>query len=228
MAFELEKVVPWGRNMNEYRRMFDLTDDDLDKSVISFGDGPASFNVEMTQKGKRVISVDPVYRFSAKEIAQRVEETKSVIMEQVKANAANFIWKEIKSPGELEAIRLKAMSFFIYDFEKGKAEGRYIDHALPAKTDFDEGVFGMALSSHFLLLYTQLGLAFHISSIQEMLRVANEARIFPVLDLDAKESVLLRPVIDYFEGGFDVQLREVVYEFQQGGNKMLTIKKKPE
>jgi len=225
MAFELEKVVPWGRNMDEYRRMFALTDDDLYKSMISFGDGPASFNVEMTQKRRRVVSVDPIYRFSAKEIAQRIEETKSVIMEQVKANAANFIWKQIKSPEELEAIRLNAMSSFVNDFEKGKAEGRYIDHALPGKTSFDKGAFEMGLSSHFLMLYAQLGLAFHISSIKEMLRVANEVRIFPVLDLDAKESVLLRPVMDYFGTDFNVQLQEVAYEFQQGGNKMLIIKK---
>lgn len=225
MAFELEKVVPWGRNMDEYRKMFSLTDDDLDRRIVSFGDGPASFNVEMTQKGKQVISVDPIYRFSAEEIVQRIEETKSVIMKQVKANAADFIWKQIRSPEELEAIRVNAMGSFISDFEKGKAEGRYVDHALPGKTGFDENEFEVGISSHFLLLYAQLGLAFHISAIKEMLRVANEVRIFPVLDLDARESVLLKPVMDYFGADFNVQLQEVIYEFQQGGNKMLTIKK---
>lgn len=29
MAFQLSNVVPWGRNMAEYRQMFQLNDDDF-------------------------------------------------------------------------------------------------------------------------------------------------------------------------------------------------------
>jgi len=31
--------------------MFQLSDDDLCKKIVGFGDGPASFNYEITQKG---------------------------------------------------------------------------------------------------------------------------------------------------------------------------------
>ncbi|MCB6993206.1 hypothetical protein LI177_06905 [bacterium 210820-DFI.6.37] len=46
MAFQLSNVVPGGRNMAEYRHMFQLNDDDMAKKIASFGDGPASFNFE--------------------------------------------------------------------------------------------------------------------------------------------------------------------------------------
>lgn len=31
MAFKLDSVVPWGRNMEEYRLMFQLDDKDMSK-----------------------------------------------------------------------------------------------------------------------------------------------------------------------------------------------------
>jgi len=48
MAFELKNTVPWGRNLDEHKSMFTLTEADLNKGIISFGDRPASFNYEMT------------------------------------------------------------------------------------------------------------------------------------------------------------------------------------
>lgn len=43
MAFQLNSVVPWGRNIDEYREMFLLSDDDMKMNIAGFGDGPASF-----------------------------------------------------------------------------------------------------------------------------------------------------------------------------------------
>jgi len=76
MAFKLENVVPWGRNLDEYRNMFHLTDSDLNKNIVSFGDGPASFNYEMMKLNLKVISLDPIYQFSKDELQQRIIETK--------------------------------------------------------------------------------------------------------------------------------------------------------
>ena len=60
MAFELKNIVPWGRTLDEYKRMFNLTEQDLSKKIISFGDGPASFNSEMNHLKKTVVSLDPI------------------------------------------------------------------------------------------------------------------------------------------------------------------------
>lgn len=226
MAFELKNTVPWGRNLDEYKNMFSLTDSDLNKRIISFGDGPASFNMEMTSQGKSVVSIDPVYRFTADELNQRIHETKDIVVEQMKNNLNNFVWTSIKNVQELEQIRLSAMNNFLQDFEKGKENGRYINHELPNRADFKTNSFDLALSSHFLVLYSQLGLEFHIESVKEMLRVASEIRIFPLLNLDAKKSEVLDGLIEYFNSDYSVSIEMVDYEFQKNGNKMLRITEK--
>ena len=47
MEIKYESVVPWGRTFEEYVDMFNLTEVDLDKSILGCGDGPASFNYTM-------------------------------------------------------------------------------------------------------------------------------------------------------------------------------------
>jgi hypothetical protein len=224
MAFELKNIVPWGRNLNEYKAMFNLSENDINKRIVSFGDGPASFNAEMTRKNKDVISVDPVYQFSEHELRSRIDDTKEIIISQIKNNQNNFVWDKFGSIHDLVNIRLVAMNLFLSDFEAGKNQRRYINHGMPAKTGFADLYFDLGLSSHFLLLYSQLGLAFHIASIEEMLRVSKEIRIFPILNLDGQKSELLDDLIRYFESGYIVRIEEVDYEFQKNGNQMLTIK----
>ncbi|MGD8777500.1 MAG: SAM-dependent methyltransferase [Ignavibacteria bacterium] len=225
MAFELKDIVPWGRSLEEYVSMFNLTKPDINKRIISFGDGPASFNCEMTRQNKNVVSIDLIYRFSADELKQKIEETKDIVIEQTKNNMGNFVWTSIKNIKELEGIRLTAMESFLQDFEIGKKENRYMNHALPNKTDFYDLTFELGLSSHFLILYSQLGLNFHISSITEMLRISKKIRIFPILNLDAKKPELLDKLIKHFETDFIVNIEKVNYEFQKRGNEMLTLKR---
>ncbi|MDX8569352.1 hypothetical protein OZ668_15230 [Elizabethkingia sp. HX XZB] len=226
MVFELKNTVPWGRNLEEYRSMFNLTDFDLNHKIISFGDGPASFNSELSYTNKNIVSIDPIYEFSQNEIKLRIEEIKDIVLEQTKNNFENFVWARIKSIKELEEIRMLAMETFLQDFEIGKSEKRYLNHSLPNQTDFDDLTFDLGLSSHFLILYSQLGLDFHIASINEMLRVAKEIRIFPLLNLNSKRSEVLDDLVNYYEKEFIVSIKKVNYEFQRNGNEMLTIKRK--
>ena len=102
MAFELSKVVPWGRTLEEYKTMFNLNNEDLKKSIASFGDGPASFNAEMTNLKNNVTSFDPIYQFTKEQLANRIAETKDIVMKQTKENKDNFIWTTIKDLDELE------------------------------------------------------------------------------------------------------------------------------
>ncbi len=79
------------------------------------------------------------------------------------------------------------MNNFLQDFKTGKKEGRYINHLLPQKNKFKDLSFDLALSSYFLILYSQLGVNFYIVAITEMLRFVKEVRVFPILYLDAKK-----------------------------------------
>lgn len=223
MPFELNKVVPWGRSLAEYKAMFKLSETDLKKNIISFGDGPASFNKEMTESNNSVTSLDRIYKFSEDEIKRRIAETKNQIIEQTKKNMNNFIWKNISTIDELEKLRLHSMNNFLHDFNKGKKEGRYIYHELPERTTFIDKCFDLGLSSHFLLLYSSLGLEFHLKSISEMIRICKEIRIFPLLNLNAQKSELLDDIISYFNSSCKLTVETVDYEFQKGADKMVKI-----
>ena len=57
------------------------------------------------------------------------------------------------------------METFLGDYVAGAAEGRYIDAELPT-LPFPDASFDLALSSHFLFLYSaQLGEEFHVMSL---------------------------------------------------------------
>lgn len=224
MAFCLDSVVPWGRNMDEYRLMFQLSDSDLSKRIAGFGDGPASFNYEATQKGYSVTSFDPIYCFSRDDLQKRIDEVRVSVMKQMRENADNYVWTHIKSLDELENVRMSAMQLFLSDYERGKEEKRYICHELPEKLPYTDKAFDIGLSSHFLLMYTMLGYDFHMKAMNEMLRVCKEIRIFPIVDLDANKTELISNVIKYFKNHYEVEIRDTQYEFQKGGNKMLIIR----
>lgn len=225
MAFKLDSVVPWGRSFNEYKKMFLLIDNDMGKKIAGFGDGSASFNCEAAERGFYVTSLDPIYRFSRSEIEKRINEVRTVVMQQMKENYDNYIWTSIKSLDELENTRISAMNKFLSDYDKGKSENRCVCCELPNKLPYGENSFDIGLSSHFLLMYTQLGYDFHIKAISEMLRVCKEVRIFPILDLDSKKSELTKSVMDYFRKNYTVNISDTEYEFQKGGNKLLIISK---
>lgn len=220
---QLDEVVPWGRNLQEYTRMFLLTPEDLNKKILSVGDGPASFNQEMKALGKNVISVDPIYQFSSEEIKTRIEETRATIMDQIPEHHSQYVWKYIRSVAELEKIRMDAMNRFLNDYEN--APQRYLPHTLPGALPFKRNFFDLSLSSHFLFLYDALGVDFHIQTIKEMMRVSFEGRFFPLLNLSGEKSFVLEEVISHFCSTFDVSTVTVPYEFQRGANKMLVIRK---
>ncbi len=223
---KLENVVPWGRNLQEYKDMFELSSEDLKLKILGCGDGPSSFNYEVSKINSNVISIDPIYQFTKDEIQKRIDETSLIVSEQIKENKNNFVWKNIKCVDELIDIRLKAMSNFIKDFDNGKKENRYIHNELPILS-FPDNSFDLVLCSHFLFLYSEhINLQFHIDSILEMCRVSkNEVRIFPLIDLKNNKSEHLDYILDILKDkGFKTQIVKTKYEFQKLGNELLIIK----
>ena len=85
---ELKNIASWGRSFKEYRKIFSLIDSDLNKFILGCGDGPASFNAELTKLGGKVVSVDPLYQFDTKSLQQGINEAYDEIMPQMYANLA--------------------------------------------------------------------------------------------------------------------------------------------
>ncbi len=221
---QLKHVVPWGRNLKEYREMGLFSDADKEKKILGCGDGPASVNSELTKAGVDIISIDPIYEFTQEQIQKRVQETSHVVAKQLRDNKDNFVWKNIKDIESLIKLRLNAMDEFLIDYEDGKRSGRYQHQELP-RLSFKEKKFDLAWSSHFLFLYSEhFDAEFHLNAIKEMLRVANEVRIFPLLDLNNARSTHLDAVLEYVaKKGYTYEILKSDYEFQRGANEVLKI-----
>jgi len=200
MSFTLNDVVPWGRNLTEYCAMFGLREAERAVSILGCADGPASFNAEGTAAGMRIVSVDPLYAFAAREIRARIEQATPI------------------------ASRLQSMENFLADYDAGVAQGRYVSGSV-IDLPFPDHSFDLALCSNFLFLYSaQHDLAFHLKAIRELLRVADELRIFPLLELGAVESRHLNAIMLALPRmGVRAERRRVDYELQRDGNEMLVI-----
>ena len=221
---QLDDIVPWGRSFAEYTQIFQLTDSDLKKHILGCGDGPASFNAELTQKGGKVISIDPIYQFSKTDIKNKINKTCLLVLSEVEKNHDNFIWQDIQSVEQLKSIRLDAMNRFLDDYIKGKKERRYQKGALPTLS-FAPGQFDLALCSHYLFLYSDhLSQAYHIHSIIELLRIAREVRIYPLVTLKNLTSKYVEPVCkELSASGFHVEINETPYRFQKNATRMLKV-----
>ena len=126
------------------------------------------------------------------------------------------------------------MTLFLDDLPQGLGEGRYVEGGFPT-LPFDDGMFDLALCSHFLFTYSaQLSEGFHLASILEMCRVAKEARIFSLLASSVhacggggEVSPHLAPVVDGLdERGYEARMEGVPYEFQKGGDEMLRVRRR--
>ena len=224
MVIKLEKVVPIGRSLDEYIKMFNLIGNDCHRSILSVADGPASFNAEGTGLGYNITSVDPLYIFSSQQIKKRFYNVIDDIIEQVEKTPNDWVWSYHKSPQDLRQNREKVMTSFYEDYEKGKKEHRYEIGELP-QLKYKDYEYELGLISHFLFLYSaHFDQQFHLDSIDEMLRICREVRIFPLITLQNQTSSYLQCIIKSLERkGYNCKIEKVSYQLQRGGNQMLRI-----
>ena len=226
MTIKLDNVVPFGRSLDEYIKMFNLTKSDLQLNILGVAEGPASFNAELTAKGGRVTSIDPTYVFEASEIQNKFDTVLDEIIEQIKASLDDWVWSYHGSPEELRTSRIHTMKLFVQDFKTQRESDRYVVGELPV-LPFENQQFDLALCSHFLFLYSdRFSADFHIASIREMLRVAKEVRIFPLLTLMREKSPHIESIQKTFTlNGYTVEICPVEYELYKGGDEMMVIEK---
>lgn len=209
--------------------MFRLSQADLGTRILGCGDGPAGFNAEATRLGASIVSCDPIYRWGVDELRERIAQTRNQVLEQTRRNQEAFVWTSIASVDDLERLRMAAMEEFLADYPDGLSQGRYLQAELPV-LPFAAASFDLALCSHLLFLYSnQLGGAFHRAALLELLRVAPEVRVFPLLTLAGAPSPFLDDCIELLEQtGHRVTVEPVPYEFQRGGNRMLRCRRRAE
>ena len=202
--------------------MFCLSGQDLSDGVLDCGGGP--FTAELSSSGQRAVSVDPVYAYPGSEIRARFEAEVEPMLSQVRATPDDWTWTYHRDPVHLLANRRAALENFLADYECGLRDCRYVVGGLPS-LPFASGSFRLAVCSHLLFLWSALlSEDFHIESLRELCRVAQEVRVFPLLTLRREPSPHLAAVRSALDAeGWTSEVVRADYELQRGGNQMLRV-----
>lgn len=226
MPFHLHEAVPWGRSLEEYDEIFAIRAIPHGARILDVAAGPASFAAEANAHGWRVTAADPLYGCSATAIFDRFDEARPSVMEQLSRNAKGYRWDRVGTLRDLETRRVETMRSFLKDFRSHGGE-RYVEASLP-KLPFADAAYDVALCSHFLFLNeaTQ-GRAFTLASVEEMLRVAREIRLFPLVRMDGRSSRFLPHVLAFLERqGYGATTEAVDWHFQIGATHRLVVRRR--
>ena len=220
----MRKLVLWGHHVDEYREMFALSTADISTRLLEYGCGASAVNAELHDEGMLADSCDPLFILDKATLATQVSLLFEDMVERVSRDQDKFDFSHYGSLDALVSRRRQGMEKFFVDYERGKAEKRYlpvIDHMLP----FGDFTFDFALSSHYLFAdLDDQDVDFHLNAIRELARVAKEVRIFPLIDRHGQPSPFLGPVLlGLQQEGYGVEVREVKYYLQPKGNAMLRV-----
>ncbi|CAA0105810.1 Uncharacterised protein [BD1-7 clade bacterium] len=210
---QLDQIILFGRDLDQYRRMFNLSDADLQCNIVSVADGPATFNREMAEQGRtNVVSADPIYGKSLTDIKTQFQSTFDDFRRQIIEQGDTWNWDLFDGPKEFADKGEAVFNDFLEDFDQRGHLDCYTHASLP-DLPFQRKEFNLALCSHLLFAYTHLlSLDFHIRSLRELLRVAEEVRVFPLNDLSFERSEFVDPVVDTLrKEGYKVELEQSDY-----------------
>lgn len=222
----LKKFVLWGHRLNDYKAMFNLSESFLETSeIIEYGSGITSFNAEMTALGRKVISIDPMYALTLEEIKASVNEVFDATIETIKNNKEKYNWKNHDALKALIHSRREGIELFYNDFDQGIKEGRYLSCINPDILIAEDCCFDLALITHHLFVnFDDQGVEEHVALIHEMIKIAGEVHVFPLLDKYGQISKLLGPVmLSLQQSQLGLEVCQVGSQLQKSGNAMLRV-----
>ncbi|MBA2652143.1 MAG: hypothetical protein H0U73_07755 [Tatlockia sp.] len=220
----MRKLVLWGYHVDEYLEMFDLTAKDMATNLLEYGCGPTAVNAELTKQGQHIVSCDPLFNLDKDTLFSKASLIFADMVAKIEKDKEKFDFSRYGSLKLLRDERQEGMLKFFSDYDKGKKEERYLgisEYSLP----FADFSFDLALSAHYLFAdLDDQDVDFHLQVIKELARVAKEVRIFPLIDRHNQPSPFLGPVLlGLQQDNFGVEVKEVAYHLQEGGNAMLRV-----
>lgn len=199
--------------------MFDLSDADLDRSILDCCAGAASFTAELTGRGGSALAVDPAYAQGRDEVLAAIGTGTTGTAQLIDAHQDRFVWHWYGSPERRDQLRTAAAGRFAGDYVS--RPHAYVAGALP-NLPFQDGAFDLVLCSHLLFTWSdRFGEDWHRQALRELRRVARrEVRVFPLVVQGTGAAV---PFLDTLVEEFGAELRTVPFEFQVGANQLLAV-----
>lgn len=208
------------RSFAEYRAMFDLSDADLELSILDCCAGASGFTAELAARGGSGKAVDQAYAMSREEVLAAISTGATDGAQMIADNQDRFVWDWYGgTPAKRDQLRKDAAERFARDFVA--RPDAYVAGSLP-DLPFPDGAFDLVLCSHLLFTWAdQLGEDWHRAALRELARVARrEVRVFPLVLQGTGEPV---EFLDRLVAELGAERRTVPYEFQAGANQMLVI-----
>ncbi|VAX17425.1 hypothetical protein MNBD_NITROSPINAE01-733 [hydrothermal vent metagenome] len=226
---DLDRIVFYGRTLDEYRRFFALDPDSLKgAAVLDCPAGASSFTAEAFAMGIHAVAFDAMYGPNLKAMMDSGLEDIDHVVDAVAKEKQKYIWDYYHDLDGLKKQRAEALQKFSEDYPGGAMENRYFSGRLPV-LPFEDEVFDLVLSGHFLFCYSdRLDYAFHKAAILEMLRVTSgEVRIYPLTTLTLEPCGFVNDIIaDLDKNKITAEIAPVPFEFVKGANQMLRVYRK--
>jgi SAM-dependent methyltransferase len=218
-------VLVSSRSLDEYRAMFALSDADLCRKILDCPGGAASLTAEIGLAGGDARACDPIYGDrEAHELAVIAQAEVDRGNQYVLAHLEQYRWTYFADPDDHHRSRSTAAARFLRDYRTRPQ--CYVPGRLP-HLPFRDRSFDLVLSSHLLFSYAdRLDLSFHRAGIIELMRVTrDELRIFPLVAMGSVVYPHLDELLDQLcDQDWTVNVIDVDYEFQVGGNQMLVCR----
>lgn len=220
----LGEIIVSSRPLDEYRAMFGLAEADLTAGpVLDCPGGAGPFGAEVRARGGAAVSADPAYALDAEALVARVRAGMERAFRYLDENREHYRWTFFRDPEDLRARREAALARFAADYRG--ADERYVAAALP-RLPFPAGGFRLALCGYLLFAYPDdLSHDDHLAALRELLRVAGEVRVYPLIDTAYRRYERLEDLRRRLaDDGVESEVRRVDYELQRGGDEMLALR----
>lgn len=213
--------LTWVHSLADYCSMFRLDDQDLKASILDFPGRIASFTAEMAALSHlNVVSVDRHYDLSPLDMVKHVDFCIQGLAESI-LQAKDQLHPQVVAERDQQVNSANYVAqLFLNDYSVGQEAGRYQAAKLPC-LPFAKAQFDLALCSH-LVFRTPFFSAQEI--VSELMRVAKEARIFPLLNTQGELAEELGPLmLELQQLDYGLEIKEVDYPFYEKNNAMLRI-----
>lgn len=214
------------RSLSEYRAFFALSTADLATRIVDCAAGASGFAAQANAAGAHVTAVDPAYGAGVDELRDTALESNRRGMAIVDDHEGRFVWTWYGDRASRQTLRDEARAAFVDDLAANPAT--YVAGALPELL-FDDDAFDLALCSHLLFTWSDVfDEEWHHRALLDMLRVAPRVRVFPLVQQATGDPVAFLPsLLDRLrKAGHEAKVVGVPYEFQRGGNQMLTLRRR--
>ncbi len=213
----------WIYNLSDYQQIFALTDQDLQKKTLDFASGISSVNAELYAQGQTIVSVDPNYRLSPKDMQVQARQILQDNITYLRQHLDSLPAPHAAFADTLIVQWRHSTEQFIADYELGKKQGRYLTIDYSPFTKLDQ-TFELLLCTDFLFNSTQSLKSSSQDIMNELCKLAVEVRIFPLPEVKTTVAAELGPIMLALQNrNFGVEIRAVNYPMRKDANAILRV-----